>query len=74
MSQAKTILALFPHARIKLAVYGIHDTDVCDDLRFAVAHFVLGCRWPVNGDRNVNLDEFLSLLRKQAELMDLKSL
>lgn len=67
--QAEAILALYPQARIKVAVYGgIADTDVRDELGFAISHFFLGCTWPTFGDK-IDIDEFVSLLKKQASLM-----
>ncbi|MEM0550492.1 MULTISPECIES: hypothetical protein [Aeromonas] len=66
--QAEAILSLYPIARIKLAKHGVTDTDVCDELAFASAHFFLGCSWPTFGDK-INMDEFIALMRKQAGLM-----
>lgn len=64
--QVKAILALYPHARIKVAVYdGLNDTEVRELLMCAVADFFLGCDWPTYGD-NVDLTVFLQALHKQA--------
>jgi hypothetical protein len=70
--QAEAILSLYPRARIKVAVYdGIFDTDVRDELSFAVAHFFLGCSWPTYGDA-IDLDEFMDLMTRQALAMGFK--
>lgn len=66
--QAKAILSLYPQARIKVAMYGIGDTDVREALSFAIAHFFLGCSWPTYGDE-VDLESFIATMRKQASLM-----
>lgn len=67
--QVKAILALYPHARIKLVVYeGLNDTEVRDLVAGAVADFFLGCPWPTYGDK-VDMLEFLTALRKQAIAM-----
>lgn len=67
--QAEAILALYPQARIKLAVYGdLQDTDTREAVSFAVAHYFLGCTWPSFGD-GVDIDQFMDLLTKQAVAM-----
>jgi hypothetical protein len=66
VEQAEAILALYPHARIKIALYGTSDTDVREEMMFAAAHFFLGCEWPVYGD-NVDIEAFVQLLKEQAE-------
>lgn len=64
--QTESLLDLYPHARIKIAVYGgIRDTDVRDELSFAVAHLILGCSWPTFGE-NQDIDLFLETLQTQA--------
>jgi hypothetical protein len=65
VEQAEAILALYPHARIKVALYGTSDTDVREELMFAAAHFFLGCAWPTYGDC-VDIEAFVELLKKQA--------
>lgn len=65
-AQTESLLDLYPHARIKIAVYGgIGDTDVRDELSFAVAHLILGCSWPTFGE-NQDIDLFLQILQAQA--------
>jgi hypothetical protein len=59
------ILALYPSTRIKIAIYGVGDTEIREDLAFAIAHFVLGCGWPRYGDK-IDVEEFVAVLRKQA--------
>jgi hypothetical protein len=61
----KTLLSIYPRAKIKVAKYDVSDTDVRDDISFAVAHFFLGCAWPTYGD-NVDIDAFVDLLKRQA--------
>jgi len=64
--QTESFLDLYPHARIKIAKYGgIGDTDVRDELSFAVAHLFLGCSWPTYGE-NQDIDLFLQMLQAQA--------
>jgi hypothetical protein len=70
MQQVQGMLALYPHARIKLAAYnGIADTEVRDLLLNVLSNFFLGCDWPNYGDK-VDLKIFLAALRKQAIAMD----
>jgi hypothetical protein len=70
MERAKGILDLYPHARIKLAVYnGLGDTEVCDLVLSAMSNFFLGCDWVTYGDK-VDLTIFLAALHKQAVAMD----
>jgi hypothetical protein len=59
------ILALYPSTRIKIAMYGVGDTDIRGDLAFAISHFILGCGWPTYGDK-VEIEEFVAVLQKQA--------
>jgi hypothetical protein len=67
--QAAAILDLYPNSRIKIAVYnGIGDSDVRDGLGDVMAHFFLGCRWPVFGDA-IEIKEFLAVLQKQGLAM-----
>lgn len=73
VEDAKMLLSLYGKARIKVAEYGLSDTDVRDDVSFAVSHFFMGCGWPTYGD-NVNIDDFLSLLKSQANKLDYSTL
>lgn len=67
--QAANILDLYPNSRIKIAMYnGIKDSDVRDGLADVMAHFFLGCRWPVFGD-TIEIKEFLVVLQKQGLAM-----
>lgn len=69
LSEVIQILALYPHARIKVAEYhGLTDTHVRDEISFLIAHFFLGCSWPVYHDQ-IDMDEFIHLLKLQARLM-----
>jgi hypothetical protein len=61
---AKTILTLYPTAKIQVAVYGT-ESDAKDEILWAVAHFFLGCPWPQSDD-HVDVTDFVSLLQKQA--------
>lgn len=64
--QVEAILALYPHARIEIAVTGgLNDTDVRDCVLNAFSHFFIGCDWPTFGDK-VDLTVFLNALHKQA--------
>jgi hypothetical protein len=77
----KGILSLYPHARIKLALYG-QDTEAMGLVMDAFAHFFLGCRWPqyehiqhdIPGEdktKLVDMDEFRKALRASAVKMQL---
>jgi len=66
--QAKAILALYPHPRIKIAEFGVSDTDCQDELCFAAAHFFLGCDWPKFGDK-VDIVLFMDCLKAEAVRM-----
>lgn len=64
--QTKQILKLYPHVRIKLAIYnGISDTDVRDGLSGAAAHYILGCEWPTFGD-DLDVCLFVEALKREA--------
>jgi hypothetical protein len=66
---ARDLLMLYPHARIRLAAFrSSQDLEVRESLAFALAHFLLGCRWPTANDR-VDGDRFLALLRQQARAL-----
>lgn len=67
---AKTILTLYPTAKIQVAVYGT-ESDAKDEILWAVAHFFLGCPWPTYND-DVQLTEFVLLLQKQAQALGFK--
>lgn len=70
--QAKGILDLYPHARVKFIEYGgANDTEVCDLLSDAVADFFLSCDWPRYGDKLNEREEhqFREELQKQARAM-----
>jgi len=67
---AKTILSLYPTAKIQVAVYGT-ESDAKDEILWAVAHFFLGCPWPTYND-DVQLTEFVLLLQKQAQALGFK--
>ena len=62
---AKTILSLYPAAKIQVAVYGT-ESNAKDEILWAVAHFFLGCPWPTYNDE-VQLTDFILLLQKQAQ-------
>jgi hypothetical protein len=75
------ILSLYPHARIKLALYGA-DTEAMGLVMSAFSHFFLGCRWPEYGDvqhdipgedkeKLIDMDEFRKALRASAVKMQL---
>lgn len=77
----KGILALYPHARIKLALYS-QDTETIGLVMSAFSHFFLGCRWPQYGDTEhdapgedrsklIDMDEFRKALRASAVKMKL---
>ncbi|WP_274644837.1 hypothetical protein [Pseudomonas serbica] len=67
------ILGLYPQARILLAVMGPDESAVHEALQFAVAHFLLSCRWPA-ADEGLDVHEFTSLLRRRAVEMGLNTL
>lgn len=68
LEQTKGILDLYPLPRITLAAYTTMDTDTRDQLSFAIAHFFLGCSWPMFKDK-VDIDAFVELLKDQAKQM-----
>ncbi|WP_445000630.1 hypothetical protein [Halomonas mongoliensis] len=66
---ARDLLLLYPHARIRLAAFrSSQDLEVRESLAFALAHFLLGCRWPAANDR-VDGERFLDLLQEQARAL-----
>lgn len=67
------ILGLYPQARILLAVMGPDESAVHEALQFAVAHFLLSCRWPA-AEEGLDVHEFTSLLRRRAVEMGLNTL
>lgn len=64
IADAKMLLEIYPRARIKVAKFGIEDTDVREEISFAISHFFLGCDWP--GSDDVDHEEFCNLLTRQA--------
>ena len=69
VEMAKGILALYPHARIKVAEYdGLGDTEVRDLVADALSNFFLGCDWPTYDDK-VDTTIFCKALKAQAEKM-----
>ncbi len=64
---AKTILSLYPTAKIQVAVYGT-ESDAKDEILWAVSHFFLGCPWPSEED-HVELTDFIALLQEQAKAL-----
>lgn len=71
--QIEEILALYPQSRILLAVMGSDENAVHEALQFAVAHFLLSCRWPEAGEQ-LDLHDFTGLLRLRAVEMGFKTL
>jgi hypothetical protein len=70
MDRTIAILRLYPHARIKLAVYkDPTDTEVRGLLCDAISNFFLGCDWPIFDD-GVDQDAYLKLLHQQAKAME----
>jgi hypothetical protein len=67
------ILGLYPQTRILLAIMGPDESSVHESLQFAVAHFLLSCRWPV-ADDGLDIHDFTSLLRRRAVEMGLNTL
>lgn len=59
------LLFFFPFYRIKLAVYGVEDTEVKSYLLNMVSSFFIGVQWPTYGDK-VDMDDFMALLHKRA--------
>lgn len=63
--QAKQLLALYPRTRVKLIDGGSGNSDTNEEITYSISHFLLGCEWPKNRDQ-INIDEFIALLHKQA--------
>lgn len=63
--QLSEILCLFPSERIKLAVYGISDTEVREGMYKVACHFFAGCEAPTFGDE-MDLNRFITHLQQQA--------
>ncbi len=62
----ESILNLYPETKVRIADNkGVIDTDINDLLLDVIAHFFLGCSWPIGID-NVDIDVFLSVLKRQA--------
>jgi hypothetical protein len=72
VEDAKLLLDLYPRARIKVAEFGIEDSDVKDEIAFSVSHFFLGCSWPTYGEQ-VDHDSFVDLLKRQANKVGFQS-
>lgn len=68
LEDTKGILSLYPEARIKLAEYGMSDTECRDAVAFAAAHFFLGSAWPSDDD-NIDLALFVTCLKDEARRM-----
>jgi hypothetical protein len=69
LEQIKTILSLFPSARIKLAVYeGCFDTEVRDLIHEAACAYFAGAETPTFGDK-INTERFYTHLQVQAKEM-----
>ncbi len=66
--QLNEILDLFPSERIKLAIYGISDTEVREGMYDVACRYFAGCEVPTYGD-DVDLDRFLGHLKNQASIM-----
>lgn len=65
------LLFFFPFFRIKLAVYGVGDTEVKSYLLDMVSSFFIGVKWPTFGD-DVDIDDFMALLHQRATEMGYK--
>ncbi|CAH1592960.1 conserved hypothetical protein [Vibrio jasicida] len=65
--QLSDILALFPSERIKLAEYGISDTEVREGLYNVACCFFSGCEAPAYDE--IDIDRFIKHLQEQAVLM-----
>lgn len=70
---AKAMLSLYPEARIKIAEYGVSDSDCHDALCFAAAHFFLGSTWPNYGDK-IGVPKFVDCLQAEAVRMGFATL
>jgi len=70
LEQTKNILSLYPNVKISLATSSLLSSR--EGLSFVAAHFFLGCDWPVYGD-NIEVDDFLNILKKSANLMGFPS-
>lgn len=66
--QVKDILTLFPKTRIKIAQYGLNDTEVSESINNCVSLFFLNCEWPIYKD-NVDMSLFMDILHRQAIAM-----
>lgn len=61
--EAKALLDLYPHARIKLALYGTSDTEARGHMLGCASNHFLSCDWPTYGDK-IDLNDFLKALKK----------
>jgi hypothetical protein len=69
LEQIKSILSLFPSARIKLAVYdGCADTEVRDLIHEVACAYFAGAETPTFGDK-INTERFYNHLQSQAKEM-----
>lgn len=66
--QLSEILTLFPSERIKLAEYGISDTEVRECMYNVACCFFAGCEAPTYGD-GIDMDRFIKHLQGQAKIM-----
>jgi hypothetical protein len=71
LGQVETMLDLYPFVRIQVAKYGVYTDKMCmDELANMIGDFFLGSAWPRTNGKGIGEDEeFLSLLRQQAEKM-----
>ncbi|AIK96279.1 hypothetical protein [Candidatus Odyssella acanthamoebae] len=65
------ILLLYPDIRSELALEGIDEYYVQEEICDMLAHFFLGSFWPREKDEN-DLDTFLEASKYQVHKMDLK--
>lgn len=64
----KKILFFYPRECINLASDDFGNSSVQEGITFAIAHFFLGCSWPLIGDE-VDIDLFLEALKYQVSKM-----
>lgn len=67
----KKIFILYPEARIKLAEFGILDTETKDEICNSISLFFIGCEWPTHGDK-IDIYEFEKLLKRQVQLFKME--
>lgn len=66
--QLSEILTLFPSERIKLAVYGLSDTEVREGMYNVACCYFAGCKAPSFGD-DMDINRFIKHLQSQAVAM-----